>query len=451
MKNFISFFHDAAHAIFPSVFLAFIALFSLLTTVFIGIYFFSRYIILNYLPPRALQFTHILIKNIKFPLLFLSSLLSFYITLTLTQILYPQTNDQHYSFILKISTDFIIFTFLVTLFWLIWQILSNLQTLIHTRTKLEKHPWFTFLFSLMSNGIRAALILLVANLLIPWLGLTPFLQTILEKASRILLIATFGWIFFHIVNGGAKIILSQYGVEHANEPSVRKVRTQVIILKRVVLTIVGVMTCGAILLVFDSVKHLGAGLLTTAGVIGAVGAFASQHSLSRLAAGLQMAFTQPIRIGDTVTIDNELGVIEEISLSYVVIKLWDLRRLILPIDYLNTKGFHNLSRTSTQLLDSVFLYVDFTFPVEPIRKKFFELIEQSSFWDHQIKALHVTAITDSSMELRALMSAKDSATLWELRCEMREKLVDFIVKNYSDYLPTQRQTRIEVVDCSGND
>jgi small-conductance mechanosensitive channel len=193
------------------------------------------------------------------------------------------------------------------------------------------------------------------------------------------------------------------------------------------------------LMVFDSVKNLGAGLLTTAGVLSAIGAFASQQSLSRILSGLQIAFTQPIRIGDTVVVDNEFGQVEEINLSFVTVKLWDLRRLIKPTDYFTQNGVLNLTRESTQLLGTVFIYADYTLPLEAVREKFKELINQSNFWDKNVYGLDVTDATDRSLEIRLLVSAENADLLWKLRCEMREKMIAFLVDTYPECLAKTRQ------------
>lgn len=307
----------------------------------------------------------------------------------------------------------------------------------------KKSYWREVVFPLLKRGLIAAVILLLANIAIPFLGVTGFLQLALEKIFHVLFIGIVGWIIYQVVNGTEKIIFMQYENKGVNEFVMRRIKTQVLILKRIVLTVLSIIIFSAMLLVFDSVRQLGAGILTTATIVSAMAAFAAQQSLSRLFAGLYVAFTQPVSIGDTVIVDNELGTVEDISLAYVVVKLWNLRRLILPTDHLIQKGFQNLSRISTQLLESVFLHVDFTLPVDAVRQKFFELIEQSKFWDGQVRAFHVTNIKESTMELRALMSAADSGTLWELQCEMREKLMDFIVKNYPECLPKQRQLKVD--------
>lgn len=387
--------------------------------------------------PQFVQFISILSKEVKKPFFLLVAILFFYVTANFIFNAYPLLVG-------KQAINKLVFNFLeklifpLSIFWLIWRSLSALELFVYSASKINKYFLFTTIFPFISDGIKAAIILLIANTIIPWLGITGFLEIALEKISRILFISVVGWILLQIINRFEKIILDKYGQDNNDYPTSRQIKTQVLILKRVIISILFIIVFAAILMVFDNVKNFGAGILTTAGILSAVGAFASQQSLSKLITGLQMAFMQPIRINDWVIIDGQTGTVEEMSISYVVIKLWDLRRLVVPVDHLITKGFYNLSRTSTQLLDTVFLYVDFHFPIDIIREKFFELIEQSKFWDHKIKAFHVTAVTESNMELRALMSAADNGNLWELRCEIREKLMNFIVENYPSYLPKTR-------------
>jgi small-conductance mechanosensitive channel len=240
------------------------------------------------------------------------------------------------------------------------------------------------------------------------------------------------------VNTIQKLIIQHIDIANNSGIKVRAINTQVILLKKIVQAIIIIVTIAAGLMTFDSVRNLGAGLLTTAGVLGAIGAFASQQSLSRLFTGIQLAFTQPIKIGDMVIIENENGLIEEITLSYVVVKLWDLRRLILPTDYFFSKGLQNLTRNSTELLGTIFIYADYTLPIDQVREQFFEYVKSSELWNKNVATFQVTDVKENSLELRGLVSADDAPALWNLRCELREKLIRFIVTTYPNALPLKR-------------
>jgi small-conductance mechanosensitive channel len=214
--------------------------------------------------------------------------------------------------------------------------------------------------------------------------------------------------------------------------------TQLRIVKRIVTVIIIIIGFAAILMTFEKVRQLGTSLLASAGIAGIIIGFAAQRSLATLFAGLQIAFTQPIRIDDVVIVENEWGRIEKITLTYVVVRIWDLRRLVLPITYFTEKPFQNWTRIKSEILGTVFIYVDYTASAQKIREKYFEIVEQSKLWDGKVRNLQVTNTTERTMELRVLMSAKDASAAWDLRCEVREKLIDFIQQNYPDALPKVR-------------
>ncbi len=310
----------------------------------------------------------------------------------------------------------------------------------------KNHTTTAAILPAISNSILAAIILLMLNLLIPQLGLTGISPLILTKMTKVLFIGTLGWIFIQLVNSLETYILTQYFISENDIIASRKLKTQVVILKRIILAICLIVIFASILMVFDSVRNIGAGILTTAGILSAVTAFASQQSLSRLFSGLQLAFTQPIRIGDTVIIDNEFGEVEEINLSYVVIKLWDFRRLIKPTDYFTSHGVQNLTRESSQLLGTIFIYTDYTLPVDKVRETFFKFLEESSSWDKKVKSLEVTDITEKSMQIRALMSADNAKLLWSLRCEIRERLMKYLVATYPECFSKSRSVNTSSVD-----
>jgi small-conductance mechanosensitive channel len=197
-------------------------------------------------------------------------------------------------------------------------------------------------------------------------------------------------------------------------------------------------TLATALMTFEKVRQLGTTLLASAGIAGIIIGIAAQRSIAALIAGVQMALTQPIRVDDVVIVENEWGRIEEITLTYVVVRIWDLRRLIVPTTYFLEKPFQNWTRVSTDLLGTVFLYVDYTVPVEEVRAELKRLAENSELWDGQVCVLQVTDTTEHAMQLRVLVSASDASNAWTLRCEVREKLVEFIQKNYPRSLPRLR-------------
>ncbi len=165
---------------------------------------------------------------------------------------------------------------------------------------------------------------------------------------------------------------------------------------------------------------------------------AAQRTISTLLAGIQIAITQPIRVDDVVIVENEWGRIEEITFAYVVVRIWDLRRLILPITHFIEKPFQNWTRVTADILGTVFIYVDYTGPVQAIREELHRILKSTDLWDGKAWVLQVTHATERTVELRALMSAQDAPTAWNLRCEVRERLIEFVQRNYPDGLPKVR-------------
>ncbi len=194
----------------------------------------------------------------------------------------------------------------------------------------------------------------------------------------------------------------------------------------------------AMLMTFEGIEQLGKGLLASAGIAGVVIGFAAQRTLGTFVAGMQIAFTQPIRVDDVVIVEGEWGRIEEITLTYVVVKIWDLRRLILPINYFIEKPFQNWTRVSADILGTVFLYVDYTVPLEAIRQELTRLLKDHKLWDGKVNVVQVTNATERTVEVRLLVSAKDAGSAWDLRCDLREKMIDFLQREYPDALPRIR-------------
>jgi len=280
--------------------------------------------------------------------------------------------------------------------------------------------------------------ILAVNFLLPLVTLPPRVLIFLKQTLSLLLIISVAWLVIKLVYVLEDLILDQYRIDLKDNLEARRIHTQIQILKKVVIVVVGVLALATALMTFEKVRQLGTTLLASAGIVGIIVGLAAQKSISTLFAGIQMAITQPIRIDDVVIVENEWGRIEEISLTYVVVRIWDLRRLIVPITYFLEKPFQNWTRMSADLLGTVFIYVDYTVPVEAVRSELKRILENSKLWDGRVSVLQVTNATERTVELRALMSAADSSSAWELRCDVREKLIGFIRQNYPDSLPKVR-------------
>jgi small-conductance mechanosensitive channel len=389
------------------------------------------------------HWSNFIIRVAKKPFSLLLFSYALYEIMTIVLIYLPELSIEYSNILLNYCSNILKFIEFTTFFWLVFNALNLGQARLEIWAFRNEKKVLSILLRMIGNSLKAVFILLMLNMLIPALGLTGMPNIFLQKLAKVALIMILACLFIQLVNGLEKLILNQYSV-HGIDSALRKINTQVRIIKKVILALGMVIATAATLMVFDSVKNLGTGLLTTAGLLSAFGAFASQQSLSRIYSGLQIAFTQPVNIGDTIIIDKESGQIEEITLSYIVVKMWDLRRIILSTDYFINKGLQNLSRASSELIGTVFLHADFALPVEEIRNEFQAILASSSFWNKKTGLFHVTDLKESCMELRALVSADNSSTLWDLRCEIREKLIKFIVNNYPDCLAKTRSLTIDM-------
>jgi small-conductance mechanosensitive channel len=247
-----------------------------------------------------------------------------------------------------------------------------------------------------------------------------------------------GWSAIAVINTAADLYLRRVPLESEDSVLTRKHLTQVRLLRRTAVTVIGFLTFSAVLMTIPSVRQYGVSLFASAGVAGLAVGLAARPVLSSLIAGVQIAIAQPIRLGDSVVVEGESGTIEEIQTTYVVIRLWDWRRLVVPLSYFMEKPFQNWTRESASLIGTVFWYVDYSVPVPEVREKFLQFVRESPLWDGQVAALHVSDATERTMQLRGIMSASTGARSWELRCELREKLIGWLLVAYPNALPKTR-------------
>ncbi|WP_223271829.1 mechanosensitive ion channel family protein [Algoriphagus ratkowskyi] len=239
-----------------------------------------------------------------------------------------------------------------------------------------------------------------------------------------------------------KIFIKQYDISKEDNLKARKVLTQINMLVKIGNFLIVLLAIGLILISFESVRKVGVGFFASAGIAGIIIGFSAQKAIGTLIAGIQIAFTQPFRLEDAVVVEGEWGWIEEINLNYIVVRIWDLRRLVLPTTYFLETPFQNWTRTSADLLGSVFLYTDYTIPFEELRKELDRILETTPLWDKKVKVLQVSDAKEHTVETRILVSAKNSPTAWDLRVFVREKMIEFIQKNYPESLP---KTRVEMI------
>ena len=280
--------------------------------------------------------------------------------------------------------------------------------------------------------------LLIFNSLLPLMKIGPPALSIIQKIVEVGLTVCFAVIIIKIIRIIEDYFFNRFDYNKADNLKERKIRTQLQFIRKLLITIIIIITTAIVLLSFESMRKIGAGLLTGVGIGGIIIGFAAQKSLGNLLAGFQIAFTQPMRIDDVLIVEGEWGRVEEITLTYVVVNIWDKRRLVLPIQYFIEKPFQNWTRTTAEILGTVFIYTDFTMNVQALREKLSELLRSNSLWDGKVDVLQVTDFKPEVMEIRCLMSCRNSGDAFDLRCYVREKMIDYIKKEYPDSLSRTR-------------
>jgi len=255
---------------------------------------------------------------------------------------------------------------------------------------------------------------------------------------RLLVIFFITWLLIGGIKLGRDAVLLRYDLGEKDNLKARRVYTQLRIMERILIFALIVIAVSVALMTFEQIRRVGVSLFASAGVAGIILGFAAQRMIGNVLAGFQIAISQPIRIDDVVIVENEWGWIEEINLTYVVVRIWDKRRLIVPTTYFIEKPFQNWTRVSADILGTVFIYTDYTVPVDKLREELTRILQSDPNWDGKVNVLQVTNSTERTMELRALMSAADSPSAWDLRVHVREKLIEFLQKNYPESLPRSR-------------
>jgi small-conductance mechanosensitive channel len=266
----------------------------------------------------------------------------------------------------------------------------------------------------------------------------PELLEPVNMLGSVFLIVSMAWTLIVVLRIIKYIFFEKYDTSREDNLRSRKFHTQFNILERIIIFLIILIAIGLVLMLFEDVRRIGISVFASAGVAGIIIGFAAQRVIAAVLAGLQIAITQPIRIDDVVIIENEWGKIEEIALTYVVVNIWDKRRLIVPSTYFFEKPFQNWTRTTSEILGTVFIYTDYHVSFDALRKELTRLLESSPLWDRKVNVLQVTDAKPNGVEVRALMSAKDSSTAWDLRVYIREKLIEFLQKNYPESLPKTR-------------
>jgi small-conductance mechanosensitive channel len=303
-------------------------------------------------------------------------------------------------------------------------------------------PYLRTILAATKNPTRLGLIILAIAIALPTAPLDPHISSMLARVLGLATICLLGWIALTALQIATNLYLLNFRIDTADNLLARKHVTQIRVLVRVLDTVIIMVTLGLALMTFDSVRQYGVSLFASAGVAGVIFGLAAQPVLSNLIAGVQLAVTQPIRLEDAVTVQNEYGWIEEITATYVVIRLWDLRRLIVPLNFFIQQPFYNWTRQAAANLGTVLLYLDYTAPIDLIRRKAVEIVAQSKSWSGKVINVQITNTSPQAMELRVLVSADTAGETSNLCAYVREMLIGFIQREYPQALPRSRSETV---------
>jgi small-conductance mechanosensitive channel len=298
-----------------------------------------------------------------------------------------------------------------------------------------------FLQKLLARGqgpASAIIVIVVSGLMLAAANFSAPVTRAIAQGLLVAFVLALGWAAAIALDIGVEIYLRRFSLDTDDNLLARKHVTQMRILQRVAKTLLVILTIAVALMTLDPVRQYGVSLFASAGAAGLILGLAARPVLSNLLAGIQIAMTQPIRVEDQVIVEGEFGTIETITTSYVVVRLWDLRRMIMPLTYFIEKPFQNWTYETTDLLGSVILHADFTVSVERLRQKLGEIVRDNKLWDGKLAVLQVTDAPANMVELRALVSSRNASQLWDLRCEVREKLIAFLADD-PRALPRQRE------------
>ena len=327
---------------------------------------------------------------------------------------------------------------IIALLWLIFRAIRAMEKRMNQWAERTNSLLGKVIVPILGHSLRLAVPLLGIILLLPLLKLPENWMWMSERGFGILLILALSILIVRGVNAAQAALLSRHRMDVPDNVSARRIYTQVSVIRKIIVTAVVIIATGSILMLFDPVRQFGTSILASAGIAGVVLGFAAQKTLGNVLAGIQIALTQPLLIDDIVVVEGEFGQIEEITLTYVTVRTWDLRRLVVPITQFVEKPFQNWSRVSTELLGTVILYLDYQAPMGELRKELKRLVEKHPKWDRKVCGLQVTDTKQSTIEVRALISGSDPGKLGDLRCDVREGLIEFLRRDYPESLPRVR-------------
>jgi small-conductance mechanosensitive channel len=292
--------------------------------------------------------------------------------------------------------------------------------------------------------LRIIFPLLALDIIMPELKIHPAVDDLIQHLIALLLISGVAWLIIRVLLVVEDLLVERFRLDVPDNLRARRVRTQFEVFRRLASVAVFVIALAIALTTFKWANTLGTTVLASAGIVGLAASITARPTIENLVAGLQIALTESIRLEDVVIANGEWGRIEDITTTYVVLRTWDLRRVILPISYFIQTPFENWTRKTPELLAYVYVYLDYTMPIEPLRQELTRILKSSSRWDKKVNVLQVSDASEHAIQVRALMSAADSGAAWDLRCEVREKLLEFVQRSYPQCLPRHRNELPEI-------
>lgn len=330
------------------------------------------------------------------------------------------------------------FTGLMLLTWALYRVTGRMEDLLGDLAERTRTPWDDFALHLARRLLQGLIPLAAFWIGVRMLADQPALHVFSDRLMSVAVVLAIAWTAIQAIHLAERLLVTPEELAQADNLVARRRMTQIMVLRRIAYMLVGIFTLASLLMQFEAVRQLGTSLLASAGVASLVLGIAAQRTLANLLAGVQIALTQPIRLDDVVIVEGEWGRIEDITLTYVVVALWDQRRLVVPISYFIEKPFQNWTRTSAEILGTVTLWARHGIPVDEVRTELQRLVHGDPRWDGRVAQVQMTEAAEDAIELRILISARDASAAWDLRCHLREHLVTWLAQRPDATLPVLR-------------
>ena len=379
-------------------------------------------------------FKRIILHSARWPVMYLL-IGAIFIALSYIDMFFPLTRWKNlFNLTDNIGSIFIVFALVMFIYNIFVFICLHFEMKLNNNNKVA-----SLIVSSVKKGSRIIFMLITINIVISLVGPSQTYLIFANNIVEIILIGAIAWVAIQVLYTIEAVLLHQMTSLTQDEYiRVKALYNKMHIIRNIGTVVIIIIACAAILMSFSSVRNIGISLLASAGFLTAIVGLSAQKALVSLFSGIQIGLSQTIKIGDVVVVDKESGIVEEITFTYVTLKLGDRRRLIVPINYFIEQPFENWSNEGLSLQSSLHFHVDYMMPIEPLRTKLDEILATSSYWDGTAKKLQVFNLSDRSVEIRIQVSAANADNLSDLRAEVREKLLEFIRENYAHHFPKVR-------------